>query len=237
MATTYNFTDGSLAGQKIATRTTMRENETTILRHILDFSLQSLDAGEGDVAKALIIPANTSVFDVFIRVITAETGDGTVNLGYGSDTSYWGKSLHIDAIGSVSTMLKTSAVWDLGSIDDHDTSNAIVEAKDITLVGAALGDYAFAYPSIDVTDMIVAATVTAEDTVTVTVTNPTGAAINLASMTMYVAVDKAPSRKSALYFAAADTIDLMASTANGDIDIDGAKLEVTALCLKHLDNY
>ena len=237
MATTYNFTDDSITGQSVMTRTTIKENEPTILRHILDFSLQDLEAGEDDVAQALIIPADCTVLDAWLRIITAETADSTIDLGYGSDSSYWGKSLNTDSTGSVSTILKASASWDASSIDDHATSNAIVEAKDVTVAGAALGDRAYAYPSTDVTDMVIAATVTTEDTVTVTMTNPTGAAINLGAMTIYVVVDKAPSRKIPLHFAAADTIDLTATTANGDVDIDGAKVEVSALVIKQIDDY
>lgn len=237
MATTYNFTNDSITGVPVMTQTTLRENETTVLRHILDFSLQNIEAGTSDVAQALIIPAQTTVLNAFLRVITAETADSTVNLGYGSDSSYWGKSLNVDATGLVDTILKDSATWDPSSIDDPGSAAAIVEANDFTVAGAALGDRAYAYPSIDVTDLVVSATVTAEDTVTVTITNPTQAAVDLASMTMYVVVDKAPSRTSPLYFAAADTLDLTATTVNGDVDLDALKVEVCAVCLKHVDTY
>jgi hypothetical protein len=80
-----------------------------------------------------------------------------------------------------------------------------------------------------------APSVTAEDTVTVILLNNTGGEINLASQTVTVYVDKAPLSKDSVYFATADTIDLTATTINGDVDIDGAKIEVYAAMLKHID--
>ncbi len=82
MATTYNFTDGSIAGQPVMTQTTLRENETTILRHIIDTTVQALDASETDVAQCLIIPASTTVLTAWIRPITVEsTASCVVDLG------------------------------------------------------------------------------------------------------------------------------------------------------------
>ena len=72
-----------------------------------------------------------------------------------------------------------SATWDPGSI-----ANGSFEAKDITVTGAALGDYAIASFSLDVTDLQMSANVTAANTVTVVLTNNTGSAVNLASGTV-----------------------------------------------------
>lgn len=89
-ASTYNFTDGSLGGQIIPPNTQTCENNTTVLRNILDFSSQNLDAGEGDIAVALNIPAGTTVLNSFIRVMTADDANATVDLGYTGAVATWG---------------------------------------------------------------------------------------------------------------------------------------------------
>lgn len=61
-------------------------------------------------------------------------------------------------------------------------------ALDITVTGAALGDLAFASLGVDVTDLVVNATVTAADTVTVVLANNTGGAVDLASTTVRACV-------------------------------------------------
>jgi hypothetical protein len=40
---------------------------------------------------------------------------------------------------------------------------------------------------------------------------------------------------SPIFFADADTIDVVATTDGADVDIDGAKIEVFALMYKHVD--
>lgn len=72
-----------------------------------------------------------------------------------------------------------SATWNPGSI-----ANGAEEAKDVTVTGAALGDYAIASFSLDVQDLTMTANVTAANTVTVVLSNNTGAAVNLASGTV-----------------------------------------------------
>lgn len=75
--------------------------------------------------------------------------------------------------------LTGSATWDAGSILDGDE-----EAKEITVTGAALGDYVVCSLSIDVTDLAVVGSVTAANTVTALLLNNTGGAIDLASATV-----------------------------------------------------
>ena len=81
--------------------------------------------------------------------------------------------------------LTASATWDAGSIADGDE-----EAKDVTVTGAALGDYVLASLSVDVADLALSAQVTAANTVTASLLNNTGGAIDLASATLYVMVIK-----------------------------------------------
>jgi hypothetical protein len=79
--------------------------------------------------------------------------------------------------------LDGSVVWDAGSIADGDEA-----VQEITVTGAALGDFVLVSLSIDVADLVLTAAVTATNTVTVSLANNTGGAIDLASATAYVRV-------------------------------------------------
>lgn len=76
-----------------------------------------------------------------------------------------------------------SATWDAASIDD---GNEV--AQEVTVTGAALGDFAIASHGVDVADLVLDAKVTAADTVTAVLANNTGGAIDLASSTLRVVV-------------------------------------------------
>lgn len=80
-------------------------------------------------------------------------------------------------------VLTGSATWNAASIADGD-----MESKDITVTGAALGNFCLASMGVDVVDLGVSVQVTATDTVTVTLLNNTGGAVDLASTTVRVAV-------------------------------------------------
>lgn len=62
------------------------------------------------------------------------------------------------------------------------------DTLDVTVTGAALGDFAVASLEVDVVDLVVSASVTAADTVTVVLFNNTAGAIDLASTTVRVRV-------------------------------------------------
>lgn len=79
--------------------------------------------------------------------------------------------------------LYNSATWDAGSIADGDE-----EVKEVTVTGAALGDFVLVSSSIDVADLAITGAVTATNTVTCQLNNNTGGAIDLASATVYVVV-------------------------------------------------
>jgi hypothetical protein len=142
MATTYNFTNGSIAGQPKVNDTLPNTTGVFVRSNVVDCANQNLDAGEGDVGQVINIPADTWVLQVVLRTITAETANGTVDLGSGLDADQWGDGLAIDAAAG------------------------IVQTIDI-----------------------------------------------------------------AEYFAAADTIDVTATTDTADVDIDGWKFEVVAVML------
>jgi hypothetical protein len=77
-----------------------------------------------------------------------------------------------------------SATWDASSIADGNE-----EAKEITVTGAALGDFVIGVSlSVDVADLVLDANVTAANTVTAVLANNTGGAIDLASATVRVIV-------------------------------------------------
>ena len=79
--------------------------------------------------------------------------------------------------------LDGSVAWNAASIADGDE-----EAKEVTVTGAVLGDFVDSSLSIDITDLALVAAVTAANTVTATLLNNTGGAINLGAATLYVRV-------------------------------------------------
>ncbi len=81
--------------------------------------------------------------------------------------------------------IDASVTWDPGSIADGD-----MEAKDVTVPGAALGDFCIASFSLDVTDLVLSVTVTAANTATAVLANNTGGAVNLNSGTLRVRLMK-----------------------------------------------
>jgi len=83
--------------------------------------------------------------------------------------------------------LQGTIAWgDLASI-----AVGAMQAKDVTVTGAALGDFAIASFSVDVTDLVLNAQVTAADTVTCVLLNNTAGAVDLGTGgTLYVKVIK-----------------------------------------------
>jgi len=75
------------------------------------------------------------------------------------------------------------ATYDAASIAD---GNEV--AVDVTVPGAALGDFVLASLSIDVADLVLSVAVTAADTATAVLANNTGGAIDLASATLSIYV-------------------------------------------------
>jgi hypothetical protein len=82
-----------------------------------------------------------------------------------------------------SSIYDGSATWNPAEI-----ANGAEEAKEVTATGAQLGDFAIASFSLDVTDLVLDAQVTAANTVTCILANNTGGAIDLAEGTVYVRV-------------------------------------------------
>lgn len=85
--------------------------------------------------------------------------------------------------GSTLTLTGTSFVWDPGSLNDGTQT-----ASSVTVSGSAFGDAVIVGAGIDVQDILVSATVTAADTVTVVIQNETAGTIDLGTSTWYVYV-------------------------------------------------
>jgi len=79
--------------------------------------------------------------------------------------------------------LTGSATWDAGSLAD-----GVGESKDITVTGAALGDFVMVSMGVDVVDIGISAQVTAANTVTARLQNESTATVNLASTTVRAVV-------------------------------------------------
>ena len=79
--------------------------------------------------------------------------------------------------------LTASSTWDPGVIP-----NSSGEELDVTVTGAALGDFALVSFSLDTTGVILDGQVTAANTVTATLSNNSGQSKNLAEGTLYVKV-------------------------------------------------
>lgn len=79
--------------------------------------------------------------------------------------------------------LQASETFDAGSIADGDE-----EVGEITVTGAALGDFVLVSHSLDVADLAITAAVTAANTVTYQLLNNTGGAVDLGSGTVTVRV-------------------------------------------------
>jgi hypothetical protein len=74
------------------------------------------------------------------------------------------------------------------AVDLANLADGALEAVEVTVTGAQLGDFVLASHSLDVTDLIVTGSVTAANTVTVLVTNSSGGALNIVAGTVYAMV-------------------------------------------------
>lgn len=77
------------------------------------------------------------------------------------------------------------------TVDPGSAADSGFASVDVSIPGAALGDFVLCAPGVDTVDAVVGAVVTAADVVTITVTNDTGGAVDLATSTWKFAVLKA----------------------------------------------
>lgn len=76
------------------------------------------------------------------------------------------------------------------NLGDAATGSGTFASSDVTVTGAALGDFVIVSMGVDTVDAVVAGAVTAANTVTVTLLNNTSGAVNLAETTVRIAVLK-----------------------------------------------
>lgn len=114
------------------------------------------------LSEGLTVAGNTTVTGT--TTVTGEVAVGGLKFG---------TTLVFDAV------YLGSATWDPGSIADGDE-----EMKEITVTGAALGDFCLVSFSLDVADLVLNGQVTATNTVTAVLANNTGGAIDLSSGTV-----------------------------------------------------
>lgn len=74
------------------------------------------------------------------------------------------------------------------TVDPASLADAAGASTDVTVTGAAVGDFVMVAPGVDVVDTTVTAFVTAANTVTIRVQNESGAGANLASSTWNIMV-------------------------------------------------
>lgn len=110
--------------------------------------------------------------------VTATTIDASTTLKIGG-TSVSASATEINTVAD--GVLSGSDTWDPASI-----ANGAEEAKEVTVTGAVLGDYALGSFSLDVTDLGLNCQITVADTATCILFNNTGGAIDLGSGTVKV---------------------------------------------------
>ncbi len=122
-----------------------------------------------------------------LNVHIVQDGEVDLNIGYKADiratsnnVTYrnmeTGQLTIAGGTGNIIHGLIGNDTWDPGVI-----STGAEEAKELTVTGAVLGDFAIASFSLDVTDLVLNAQVTAADTVTCVLANNTGGDINIGS--------------------------------------------------------
>ena len=118
---------------------------------------------------------------------TGLVSDRTIGDGLKDSRRYY-LDEYFNKLPALNAYLQGSETKDWGSIADGNEAT-----EDLTVTGAALGDYAVATMSIDVTDLTITASVTASNVATVVLGNFTGSAVDLGSGTLTVKVFKAGS--------------------------------------------
>ena len=124
----------------------------------------------------------TSYYERIVQQdIDTGVGSATKRNPGGGTLSATQVGIHSFAVGQA----QATATWNPGSI-----AVGFFEAKDVTVSGAALGDFAIASFSLDVQDLILTVNVTATNTATAILANNTAAAVDLGSGTLAVLVLK-----------------------------------------------
>jgi len=146
---TYVWYDGSISDVSKTAIHTSEEDEVFVRRAIVDCSKQTLNAGDGDVLQVLPVYAGETVLSAHIRVITAETTNGTCDLGYGGSANAWGNALALDsAAGSILGATHDWVPIHFASADTIDVV-ATTDTADVDLGGAKFEVVVFLVKALD----------------------------------------------------------------------------------------
>lgn len=132
------------------------------------------------------MPTGGSIYEVVIRTFqTRNLLQGRLDLK--NIINVEAENTLIDMINNrpMVEVVRGASTWDPASI-----ANGAEEAKEVTVAGAVLGDFALASFSLDVQDLVLNVQITASDTATCILANNTGGAIDLGEGTISVKVIK-----------------------------------------------
>lgn len=172
----------------------LNEESISLLASVSSVDLNA--AGATEKTLYTVPPGKEAIIDhVVICDMSADALAAVITLGKagGSCDEFLGDTIlaGLDGITKAAKLrqmfyrLTGSDTWDPGSI-----ANGAEEAKEVTVTGAALGDFVRVSFSLDITDLVLDAKVTASNTVTCVLANNTGGAIDLGSGTIKVEVFK-----------------------------------------------
>lgn len=186
-------------------------------------STASVNLNAGASTEIFTVPAleEAVITHVVIRDVSADATNCQITLGKTGALTDWlntqdiGENLSASGKAMVLTphdgTLTGSVAWDPASIADGDE-----EAKDITVTGALLGDFAICSFSLDVTDLVLDGQVTASNVVTAVLANSTGGAIDLGSGTVYAKVFPRVALPSAIVeYQASEVFNITVTTVAG----------------------
>ena len=185
---TYLYVEDS--GDRIATKSTyfgINQTVPTATLHVGSNSGKALfQLGSDKDAFTISTPTNTTMFTIDSANDKISINGDVVITGKGAFSGPTQRiSLEEYFVQLPRPFYFASATKDWGSIDDGNE-----EVEEITVTGAALGDFARVSFTLDVADLELSAQVTAANTVTVSLSNNTGGAIDLGEGIIYVYVDE-----------------------------------------------
>lgn len=220
---TYDvYVDGTYGDPQTISR---NDDSMFLLSQQVNFALQNLDAGDGDVLRVLDLRPETLVLACWLRVIKAAPTSATVDFGYGSDVNYWGNGLILHTVGIAPSVLTGTFTRSDGNIATGDS-----ETSSLTIAGATVGDTCTLSMDADAIDLMFYAYVKEANSIKIVAQNGVLGARD-PDGDYEVFVDKAPRGHDPLLFSSTDTIDLVATTDISDVNITSGIVQVSALCV------
>lgn len=192
----------------------------------------AVDLNATGFTELYVVPAKKLMIvdHVLPRDLSADAANAVATFGQSTDKDDFvgaQKLSNLSAAGKATKIapqfgrLTGSDTWDPGSIADGDE-----EAKEVTVTGAALGDFVRASFSLDVADLVLDAKVTAAGIVTCVLANNTGGAVDLNSGTISVEVFNMDRPAALVEYAAGasfgvDVTVVAGSACTADFDVLG----------------